>query len=114
SNGDGVWKRPLSEMILTSGEGNSAEVPSKYNLNQNYPNPFNPSTNIKFTAANSGVVNITVFDVKGQKVEELVNSSYNPGTYEVKWNASKYSSGIYFYTMKTDKYSETKRMLLVK
>ena len=60
------------------------------------------------------MVSLTVYDVNGRIVEELVNRTYNAGTFEVNWNASKYSSGIYFYVLNSLNYSETKRMLLVK
>ena len=103
-----------SELMLTPVISNNNSTPESYSLYQNYPNPFNPTTNIKFAITKAGMVNMTVYDVNGRKVEELVNSSYNTGTYEVNWNASKYSSGVYFYTIRTNEFSETKRMVLVK
>jgi hypothetical protein len=112
TNGSGVFKRPLSEMVAV--EQISAEIPGQYMLSQNYPNPFNPTTNIKFDIQRSGNVNIIVYDISGRKVEDLINGSYNPGTYEVKWDAAKYSSGVYFYTIETNEFTATKTMMLVK
>lgn len=89
-------------------------VPSKYALLQNYPNPFNPSTTIRFDVAKSGFVKISVFDVTGKLVEVLGAENLRPGQYEVKWDASKYSSGIYFYSIATDNFVETKKMILTK
>ena len=108
------WSLTLRVSNLTGIEPVYNNVPGKYTLFQNYPNPFNPTTNIKFAITKAGMVNMTVYDVNGRKVEELVNSSYNTGTYEVNWNASKYSSGVYFYTIRTNEFSETKRMVLIK
>ncbi|RPI14172.1 MAG: T9SS C-terminal target domain-containing protein, partial [Ignavibacteriae bacterium] len=74
----------------------------------------NPSTSIKFALAKAGLVSIKIFDVSGREIQELVNSNYNAGSYEVKWNANNYSSGIYFYTIKTNGFTETKKMILIK
>ena len=103
-----------AELILTPVTGNNNSTPEVYSLSQNYPNPFNPVTNIKFAILKAGNVNLSVYDVNGRKVEELVQGSFNAGTYEVRWDAARYSSGIYFYTVKTNEFSETKRMVLVK
>ncbi|NOS84074.1 MAG: T9SS type A sorting domain-containing protein [Ignavibacteria bacterium] len=112
TNGSGVFKRPLSEMVAVNET--AGELPEQFKLSQNYPNPFNPTTSIKFEISRSGNVNIIVYDISGRKVEDLVSGSYNPGTYEVKWDASKYSSGVYFYTIVTNEFTATKRMLMIK
>lgn len=83
-------------------------------MSQNYPNPFNPATSIKFDISSSGIVNIIVYDITGRKVEDLVSGTYDPGSYEVRWDASQYSSGIYFYSLVTSEFTETKKMVLVK
>ncbi len=93
---------------------NNNETPESFNLWQNYPNPFNPTTNIKFAVTNAGKITLSIYDVNGKKLEDLVNGSYSAGTYRVDWNASKYSSGIYFYTIVTNEFTDTKRMILVK
>ncbi len=90
------------------------EIPNYYFLNQNYPNPFNPVTNIKFGIPESGNVRLVVYDILGREVTTLLNEHKNPGTYEVKFDASQLASGIYFYSLQTERVTETKRMLLVK
>ncbi|MBN8586465.1 MAG: T9SS type A sorting domain-containing protein [Ignavibacteria bacterium] len=92
--------------------GNS--IPENYSLSQNYPNPFNPVTKIKFSIPVKGNVKLSVFDALGRVVNILVNQNLNYGTYEAEWNASDYPSGVYFYKLETEKYSETKKMALVK
>lgn len=92
----------------------SKETPRVYNLSQNYPNPFNPVTNIKFGLPKAGFVNMTVYDVNGQAVSQVVNGYYGAGNYTVDFDASKLSSGIYFYTLKSNDFAETKKMILVK
>ncbi len=89
-------------------------VPSSYSLNQNYPNPFNPTTNFKFGIPKSGFVNITLYDMLGREMEKLVNENLNAGEYLVDLDASKYSSGVYYYKLTTDEFTQTKKMMLVK
>jgi len=90
------------------------EIPSEFKLMQNYPNPFNPVTKIKFNIAESGFVRLSVYDMLGREVSVLVNEKLSPGNYDVDWNAAEYPSGAYFYRMSTEKFTETKTMLLVK
>jgi hypothetical protein len=92
----------------------SSIIPGKFSLYQNYPNPFNPTTNIKFDVAKYCNTEISIFDMMGRKIETLVNQNLNAGSYEVKWNASSYSSGIYYIRMQTGNYIETKKTLLIK
>jgi len=92
----------------------SSSAPDKFSLSQNYPNPFNPSTKIKFGITKQDVVSLKVYDAAGRLVEELINNNLSAGTYEYDWNAAKQSSGVYFYTIKTSEFSQTKKMLLVK
>jgi uncharacterized delta-60 repeat protein len=111
----------------------STDIPANYNLYQNYPNPFNPSTKIKFSVpsgkfdipqdsrlrGNDNVV-LKVYDILGNEVSTLVNEQLKPGTYEVEWDArfagssSEFSSGVYYYTLQTESYKETKKMILIK
>jgi uncharacterized delta-60 repeat protein len=70
------------------------ETPDNFSLSQNYPNPFNPSTNIGFKISKAGLVTLKVYDINGKEIEELVNQQMNPGSYEVKWNASKYPAAF--------------------
>jgi hypothetical protein len=92
----------------------STEVPDKYDLKQNYPNPFNPKTVIGFQVPRSGIVNLKLFDVQGREVTTFVNEELKPGQYQIEFDASNYSSGIYFYKMLSETYSETKKMVLIK
>ncbi|MEO8511934.1 MAG: CocE/NonD family hydrolase [Ignavibacteria bacterium] len=95
----------------------SSEIPEKFNLLQNYPNPFNPKTKIKFSVPSTGknnFVKIVIYDVTGRIVTTLVDENFSPGSYEVDFNGENYSSGVYFYRMITNDYSEVKKMILVK
>lgn len=92
----------------------SALVPENYSLYQNYPNPFNPATNIKFDIVKSGNVKVVVYDALGKAVSTLVDNSLQPGSYEVNFNASALSSGIYYYRITTKDFSSVKKMLLIK
>ncbi len=90
------------------------EFPTNYNLFQNYPNPFNPTTKIKYSIPNSDKVLIKVYDVLGREVETLLNECENAGTYEIEFDGSNLTSGLYFYKITSGKYSETKKMILMK
>ncbi len=90
------------------------QVPKSFVLEQNYPNPFNPTTNIKYQIVNNSFVSLKVYDILGREVETLVNESLKPGTYEVDFDGSNLSSGVYYYRMEAGNYFETKKMLLVK
>jgi hypothetical protein len=92
----------------------SAEIPSGYSLSQNYPNPFNPTTNIRYQITNNKLVTLKIFDVIGKEVETLVNEKLAPGTYEATFDGSNLTSGVYFYRLTTEGFSETKKMILIK
>lgn len=92
----------------------SSNVPDIFSLSQNFPNPFNPNTNIKFAIPKSSNVKISVYDISGKELEVIVNERLQAGTYQTEWNGSNYSSGIYFYKIQSDGYTETKRMTLIK
>jgi photosystem II stability/assembly factor-like uncharacterized protein len=92
----------------------SSEIPSSYSLKQNYPNPFNPSTNVRYQIPNNSFVKLIVFDALGREMETLVNEKQSAGTYEATFNSSQYPSGIYFYRLTTEGFSETKKMILIK
>ncbi len=89
-------------------------VPTGFELSQNYPNPFNPSTTIRYLLPTGGKVTLRVFNLLGQVVETLVEQQQNAGSYIVVFNASRLSSGTYFYKLETDQYSVTKKMMLLK
>ena len=90
------------------------DVPSEYLLIQNYPNPFNPVTTIKFSIPKEVQVNLSVFNILGEKIKELKNEMMKPGYYEVEFYASSLASGIYLYRIKTGEFVATKKMVLMK
>jgi hypothetical protein len=92
----------------------SSNVPDNYSISQNYPNPFNPSTMIRFSIKETGIVSLKVYNVLGQLVNTLVNEQKSAGTYEYNFDASHLSSGIYFYTIKAGNFTATKKMILMK
>jgi hypothetical protein len=89
-------------------------VPDDFYLSQNYPNPFNPATKIEFRIKNLGFVSLKVFNVLGNEIATLVNEEKHVGKYDVNFNATGLSSGMYFYTLKAGSHSETKKMVLLK
>jgi photosystem II stability/assembly factor-like uncharacterized protein len=113
SNGNVIKLRDTLSILTGSVNGN-AEIPTAYRLEQNYPNPFNPSTGIKYSVPKSSFVNITVFDGLGRETETLVNGKKEAGNYEAVWNASGFASGLYFYRIQTEGFSDTKKMILLK
>ncbi|HCN37307.1 MAG TPA: hypothetical protein DIS94_06290, partial [Bacteroidetes bacterium] len=90
------------------------ELINSFKLNQNYPNPFNPETNISFSLIKSGIVSLNVFDSKGLFVKKLINEFKISGEYNYKFNADDLPSGIYFYKLDSDNYSQSKKMILIK
>lgn len=93
---------------------NQATAPLEFQLNQNYPNPFNPNTKISYTIENAKHIKLTVYDIRGNEIETLVNEIQSPGLYEIDFRGSNLSSGIYFYKMQTDNFEQTKKMILIK
>lgn len=90
------------------------EIPIEYALDQNYPNPFNPSTKIKYSVPQNGLVTIVVYDLTGQQVATLLSEVKEPGNYEVNFNTSGLSSGVYFYKMTANNFSQVKKMSILK
>jgi len=88
--------------------------PNKIELSQNYPNPFNPTTTISFSLPQSGNVTLKVYNTIGQQVAELVNGYKEAGVHTVNFSASDFNSGVYFYRLETESFSELKKMILVK
>ncbi|HEX3073635.1 MAG TPA: T9SS type A sorting domain-containing protein, partial [Ignavibacteriales bacterium] len=93
---------------------NPALVASNFSLAQNYPNPFNPSTVIRYSIPENAHVTLKVFNLLGQEIAELVNGQQKAAAYDVTFDASKLSTGIYFYTVKAGKYTSAKKMMLIK
>jgi Secretion system C-terminal sorting domain/X-Pro dipeptidyl-peptidase C-terminal non-catalytic domain len=95
----------------------SAEVPGEFSLQQNYPNPFNPATKIRFSVPSTGkndFLRLSVFNITGREVTVLIDENYKAGTYEIDWDASGYSTGVYFYKMTAGDFTSVKKMMLVK
>jgi len=93
---------------------NGNELVKGFSLKQNYPNPFNPSTKISFSISKSAFVNLNVFDAAGKKVTVLLNDFRNAGEYDINFDASKLSAGVYFYKLQAEGFTETKKMILTK
>ncbi|RPI17499.1 MAG: T9SS C-terminal target domain-containing protein [Ignavibacteriae bacterium] len=89
-------------------------IPSQYKLNQNYPNPFNPKTIINYQLPMSNFVKLAIYDALGKEVTTLVNEEQKAGIYEVEWDGTNYSSGLYYYKIQAGEYSEVKKMILLK
>lgn len=119
-NGNTLWAVNISgnvaKYIMTTNiAGNQEIVPKDFSLEQNYPNPFNPETIIRYQIPKISIVKIEVFDMLGRNVKELVNSTQSAGTYDVRFDASGLSSGIYFYSLSADGVViDTKKMIVVK
>jgi len=105
-----VYRLPLTTTSLTSEKS----IPNSYHLSQNYPNPFNPSTTISWQLAASSFVTLKVHNVLGKEVAALVNEEVQAGMHSVNFDASHLSSGIYFYTLKTNSFMQTKKMILLR
>ena len=119
SFGSGTYSYSSSLITEVNEELN---LPNAFSISQNYPNPFNPSTKIKYSIPQQSSVTLKVFDVLGREVTTLVNKEQPQGNYEVEWNASEFSSGIYFYKINAGNlakgavqvFVEIKKMLLIK
>lgn len=105
---------PNANWIITGVTQNGNLVPTEYALSQNYPNPFNPVTKINYTLPKNGFVTLKVYNVLGVEVASLVNENKAQGIYSVDFNASELTSGIYFYSLNVNGFTDTKRMMLIK
>lgn len=99
---------------FTAIEQITNEIPAEYKLYQNYPNPFNPETALKFQIAKHSFVKLSVYNILGREIETLISKELEPGVYKVIWNASGFASGIYFYKLISENFSETKKLILTK
>ena len=93
---------------------NINSLPAEYSLSQNYPNPFNPATTIQYSIPESGNVKLKIYNSLGEEVVTLVNDYKEAGTHEVNFDASKLNSGIYYYKIQLNNFSEAKKMMLLK
>jgi len=110
-----------NQLVSNVIENKDNSIPKQFHLFQNFPNPFNPSAKIKFTIPSnvilSGAKNLVllkVYDVLGNEITTLVNEEKPAGSYEVEFNASSLASGLYFYTLQTGNFIQTKKMVLMR
>lgn len=103
-----------AELVSSSVEPINDIIPQNFQLSQNYPNPFNPGTTIQFSIPEQTFVKLEVFNALGEKVSILVSENLNAGTYKYDWDATGLQSGIYFYTLTTGTFTQTKKMILLK
>jgi hypothetical protein len=116
---DTLWGNITTAIItldttITGVQSEQAVLPKIFKLNQNYPNPFNPNTTISFDLPKESFVTLKVYDISGREVATLINAAMTVGTHSTVWNASKFTSGIYFYKLSTDSYIATKKLVLLK
>jgi hypothetical protein len=108
----GACESPLGAPVV--GIEQEITFPEEFVLNQNFPNPFNPSTKIQYSVPQSSQVQIKIYDVLGNEIATLVNETKEAGKYNINFNASKLSSGVYFYTIKAGDFIQTKKMILLR
>lgn len=108
----GIQKRLLSELTAIGSQGNG--IATGYELSQNYPNPFNPSTTINYYIPRREIVTITIYSSSGLEIAQIENGNRASGLHTINFDASKLSSGVYFYRIQAGEFTETKKMLLVK
>ena len=118
-NGGSKFKYRLKQIdndgtFSYSDEINVEVIPTKFELSQNFPNPFNPSTTISFSIPNEELVSLKVYNSLGEEVVELINETKQAGNYEINFNASGLSSGIYFYKIQAGSFTQTKKMTILK
>ena len=103
-----------SEIYLGNTVEFSDAFPGKFQLHQNYPNPFNPTTHINFYVPYLSPVSISIFDIKGEFIEKLVDNIYKPGHYTTHLDAQEYASGIYLYHMGVKNVIYTRKFIIIK
>ena len=108
---NGVYRSEFATGIIKEEK---IPTPHSFILEQNYPNPFNPSTKIKFSVPQTSYISIKIYDVLGNEITTLVNEELQTGSYQVKFDGSNLSSGVYFYTLKAKKFLNTKKLVLMK
>jgi len=110
----GFSVRCLKDGATGINDHSNNTLPKSFDLSQNFPNPFNPNTTICFTLPEKSRVVLSIFNEIGQKVAELFNGEKAAGSHSVEWNASKFVSGIYYYELKTEKFTSVKKLVLMK
>jgi photosystem II stability/assembly factor-like uncharacterized protein len=112
--GSGIWRLPLSDIVTVVKQPVLSSSPKSSMLWQNYPNPFNPSTIISYDISKLSHVTINIYDILGRKVETLVDAERLPGHYQVTFNASRITSGVYFYRITAGSFVQTKKLMVIK
>ena len=107
------WDSVMVNISITD-VGENPSNPTEYKLYDNYPNPFNPSTILRYSIPEASFTTINIYDALGKEVSSLVNETKTAGTYEVEFNATDLSSGIYYYTLQAGSFNQTKKMILIK
>ena len=105
-----VLLRPFPVSVTNNGTG----IPSEFSLGQNFPNPFNPSTTINVSIPKESEITLKIYDITGKEVSSLADGILKAGLYKFTFNATELPSGIYFYNLQTDGFTETKKMVLIK
>lgn len=108
------WGLRLYFDKATSIKNETPKIPTEFVLYQNYPNPFNPSTKINYSIKDQSFVTLKIFDVLGREIKTLINKVQPPGSYGVEFDATNLTSGIYFYRITAGKYTETRKMILLR
>ena len=107
------WDSASVNIVITDVSDNS-QHPNEFRLYNNYPNPFNPTTIIRYSIPEASFTSIRIYNELGKEVSALVNETKSAGTYEVEFNASNLSSGVYYYKLQAGSFTETKKMILTK
>jgi len=106
--------RKIATNTTVSIQQISNEVPAAFSLEQNYPNPFNPETNIEFSLSKNSFVDLTVMDITGREIANIIKGEYSPGIYKIDYDASNLATGVYFYRLQTAEFTQTRKMILIK
>jgi len=111
--------RFVYDVLMVGVSGNNSELPKEFKLYNNYPNPFNPSTKIRFDIPAVGQrhafdVRLVVYDILGREVVRIIDGELQPGRYEIEFDATNLPSGVYFYKLITDSFTDAKKMLMIK
>jgi archaellum component FlaG (FlaF/FlaG flagellin family) len=113
-NNDGSFQYSGEVEVLVTTAVTTTSLPNIYALSQNYPNPFNPTTTINYQLQKAGSVSLKVYDMLGREVASLVDGKKGPGFYSAVFDASRLSSGTYIYRLKSESFTEVKKLVLLK
>ncbi|MDQ3021227.1 MAG: T9SS type A sorting domain-containing protein [Bacteroidota bacterium] len=109
-----ILQRAVFDTINVGISNYNSVIPDNFALYQNFPNPFNPTTSIKFDIAKSSFTSIKIYDMLGKEISNLVNQELTPGSYQFTLDAASFPSGIYYYKIETESFTEIKKMVLLK